>query len=205
MEKEAKLLRCTLLNGSAWSTERKYMRRYKGKCDIFFWIEHRMRKEEMEEQFNKEAKEEWIFAADAARITDEEAGIEDHKHTSGGVFVAVDSNLGAVVGQKEGAVTSIPGNEGRIAQVWVNVRGGMSICAAYFWHTEGWTPRNEAILEAVLARARATQHLWLVACDANMSPADFENSLWFRKDQMHAIDPRGSFNVQVEKCQGRMG
>ena len=69
MEKEAKLLRCTLLNGSAWSTERKYMRRYKGKCDIFFGIEHRMRKEEMEEQFNKEAKEGWIFAADVARIT----------------------------------------------------------------------------------------------------------------------------------------
>ena len=93
------------------------------------------------------------------------------------------------MGQKEGAVTSIPGNEGRIAQAWVNVRGGMSICAAYFWHTEGWTPRNEAILEAVLTRARATKHLWLVACDANMSPADFENSLWFRKDQMHAIAP----------------
>ena len=41
IKKEANLLRCTLLNGSAWSTERKYMRRYKGKCDIFFGIEHR--------------------------------------------------------------------------------------------------------------------------------------------------------------------
>ena len=37
MKKEAKLLRCTLLNGSAWSTEKKNMRRYKGKCDVFFW------------------------------------------------------------------------------------------------------------------------------------------------------------------------
>ena len=32
-----------------------------------------MRKEEMEEQFNKEAKEGWRFAADAARITDEKS------------------------------------------------------------------------------------------------------------------------------------
>ena len=32
---------------------------------------------------------------------------------------------GEVVGKKEGAVMSIPGNEGRIARVWVNVRGGM--------------------------------------------------------------------------------
>ena len=44
-EDRAKLLRCTLLNGSACSTERKNMRRYKRKCDIFFATEHRLRKE----------------------------------------------------------------------------------------------------------------------------------------------------------------
>ena len=33
----------------------------------------------MEQQFNKEAKEGWRFAADAARITDERAGSEDQK------------------------------------------------------------------------------------------------------------------------------
>ena len=57
----------------------------------------------------------------------------------------------------EGAVASIPGNEGRITQAWVNVRGGMRVLAAYFWHTEGGTPRNEAILDAVLERARVTK------------------------------------------------
>ena len=36
MRKEEKLLRCTLLSGSAWSTEKKYMRRYKGTFGIFF-------------------------------------------------------------------------------------------------------------------------------------------------------------------------
>ena len=74
------------------------MTRHRGKCDIFFGSEHRLRKEEMEEQFDKEAKEGWRFAAGAARITDERAGSEDQKHTSGGVFVAVHSNLGAVFG-----------------------------------------------------------------------------------------------------------
>ena len=53
-----------LTKGSAWSTEKKYMRRYQG-------IEHRLKKEEMEEEFNKEAKEGWRFAASAARITEE--------------------------------------------------------------------------------------------------------------------------------------
>ena len=90
----------------------------------------------MEEQFNREAKEGWRFAADAARITDETARSEDREHTSGGVFVAVDSNLGTVVGEREGAVASI--------QAWVNVRGGMQVFSVYFWHSEGWTPRNEA-------------------------------------------------------------
>ena len=88
------------------------MRRYKGKCDVFFGIKHRLRKEEMEEQFNREAKEGWRLAADAARITDERASSEDRNHTSGGVFIAVDSNLGTVVGEKGGGVASIPGNEG---------------------------------------------------------------------------------------------
>ena len=52
------------------------MRSYKGAFDIFFGIENRLRKEEMEEQFNREAKEGWRFAASAARITEEMAGDE---------------------------------------------------------------------------------------------------------------------------------
>ena len=48
-----------MLNSLAWRTEKKCMRRYKGKCDIFFGTEHRLRKEEMEEQFNREANEGW--------------------------------------------------------------------------------------------------------------------------------------------------
>ena len=55
----------------------------------------------MEEQFNKEAKEGWRFAADAARIAEETTGDEDRKHTSGGVVVAIDSNLGAVVWEQK--------------------------------------------------------------------------------------------------------
>ena len=90
--------------------------------------------------------------------------------------MAVDSNLGAVVGA-EGAVASIPGNDGRIAQAWVNVRGGLCVFAVYFWQSEGWTPRNEALLEAVVRQTKSPDP-WLVACDANMCPEDFEKSLW---------------------------
>ena len=135
MRKEEKRLKCALLSGSTWSKERKYVRRYKGTFDIFLGIEQRLRKEEMEEQFNNEAKEGWRFAASAARNTEAEetAGDEDRKHIPGGVAVAIDSNLGTVLGREGGAIESIPGNEGRIAKAWVNVRGGLRIFSVHFW------------------------------------------------------------------------
>ena len=46
--------------------------------------------------------------------------------------------------------------------------------SVYFSYSEGWTPRNEALFEAVVKQARATRHPWLIACDANMSPKDVE-------------------------------
>ena len=56
MKKEARMVRCTLLNGSAWRTERKN-RKYKGTFDIFFGLEHRMKKEEMEEYSRKQKED----------------------------------------------------------------------------------------------------------------------------------------------------
>ena len=102
------------------------------------------------------------------------------------------------VGAEEGAIESIQRNEGRIAQAWVNVRGGLRLFSVYLWHSEGWLSRNEALLEAVLKRTRTTKHPWPKARDANMRPEDFEKSLWFRKDQMHVIAPEG-----VSTCRSR--
>ena len=126
------------------------------------------------------------IAADAARITGETAGTEDRKQTSGEVFLAVDSDLEAVA--------SIPGHEGRVTQASVNVRGGMRVFSVYFWHSEGWTPRNEALLEAVLKRARVTKRSWLVACDADMSTAEFfflkkKKKLCLQSNRLHVVPP----------------
>ena len=63
----------------------------------------------MDEQFNKEAKQGWRFAADAARITDVNASSEDRKHTSGGVFAAI-----WVQSLAKKKVASNPGNEGKM-------------------------------------------------------------------------------------------
>ena len=166
-------------------------------------MEHR---KEVHEKIQRKVRyllwEGWRFAASAAGITEETTGSEDRKHTSGGVLIAIDSNLGAVVGAEEGTIESIPGNEGGIAQTWVNVRGGLRVFLVYFWHSEGWTPRREAILEAVLKRAGTTKHPWLIACDADMSPEDFEKSLWFRKDQVHVMAPEGVSTCRSKTAKG---
>ena len=36
----------------------------------------------------------------------------------------------------------------------------MLVFSVYFWHSEVWIPRNEALLEAVVKQARATRHPW---------------------------------------------
>ena len=94
-------------------------------------------------------------------------------------LVAVDSDLGEVFDREEGAVKSTQGNEGRIAQAWVNVRGGLRVLAVNLWHSEGWTPKNEELMEAVVKQAITIGQPWPTACDANMDPEDVSKSWWF--------------------------
>ena len=72
--------------------------------------------------------------------------------------MAVDRNFGADVGAEEGAIESIPGNEGRIAQACVNVGGGLRVFSVYFWHSDGWSLRNEALLEEFVRQTKVTRH-----------------------------------------------
>ena len=109
----------------------EYTESYKGTLDIFFGIEHGMRREELEKPTERPSKDGGLLQM-RARITGARADGDDRKHTSGGAFVAVDSSLEADTDKEEGAVKSIPKNEGRIAQAWVNVRGGRWVVAIYF-------------------------------------------------------------------------
>ena len=74
---------------------------------------------------------------------------------------------------EEGAVESIPGNEGRIAQAWVKVRGMLQVFALYIGHSEDWTLRDDPLMEAVVKHAATSRDPMLVACDANMDLIDF--------------------------------
>ena len=159
------------------------MRRYKGTFDIFFGNERRMRREVMEEeQFNKESKQGWRFAADAARIDDENAGSKDRKHTSGGVFVAIDSNLGAVDRQRRRSghfySMKMKGKSPKHGSISEEVCATLPYISGI--RKDGRRETN-ALTEAAVKQARTTRHPWLVACDGNMNPEDFKKSLRAQK------------------------
>ena len=88
--------------------------------------------------------------------------------------------------------------EGRGAQAWANVRGGLRVFSVYFRHSESWTPRNEALLEALVRQAKVTRHLWLVACDASMCPENLKKSLWFQRERMHVVASK-----EVSTCRSK--
>ena len=53
-----------------------------------------------------------------------------------------------------------------------------------------------------MKKAKATRHLWLVACDANMSPEDFEKSMWFQREaDVYVVDSEGGVDLQSQKAQ----
>ena len=137
-----------------------------------------------------------------ARKTDERADGDERKHTSGGSFVAIDSSLEAVTDKEEGAFKSFPGNEGIIAQAWVNVRGGMWVVAKCFWYSAGRTPRHEALMDAVVKQARATGHPRMVSCNANMSAEEFGRSLWYQN--RHMCIKGGVSTCRAKRSNGEM-
>ena len=59
--------------------------------------------------------------------------------------------------QEEFLWQSIPGNDGILGKcAWRDA----NVCSKLLAHG-GWAPRNEAILEAVLKRARSIKHPWV--------------------------------------------
>ena len=63
--------------------------------------------------------------------------------------------------------------------MWINCQGGLFVLEASFWHTEGWTPRNEAVMEAILKSAASSVSPWI------MEPEDLRQEEWEADGQRH--------------------
>ena len=62
-------------------------------------------------------------------------------------------------------------------------------CRVFLTSRKLGTPRNEALMEAVVKQVRTTKHPWLSACDANVCPENFKKSLWFNSIHMFIEAP----------------
>ena len=70
----------------------------------------------------------------------------------GGVMVAVANHHTAVVSTGGGEMESEEESEGIISELWVECQERLHIFVMYFWHSEGWSMRNEEVMSAVLRR-----------------------------------------------------
>ena len=59
------------------------------------------------------------------------------------------------------------------------------------WHSEGWTPRYEALMEAVVKQTRTTWHPWWIGCNANMCPEDLQEEPLAQKQAHISIEAPG--------------
>ena len=155
----------------------------------------------MEEQFNSEAKEGWRFAADAARITDERASRRSEAHMVS-FFCGSRQQPGSSSWSRRRCGCFDPRQRRKhCPSMGECQRRCACFLVVFFWHSEGWTPRNEALLEAVV-KQKVTRHPWLVAYDANMCPGDFEKSLRFQRDRMHVAAPKEASTCRSISPQG---
>ena len=137
-------INCAQLSGSSIGAEKEYTAQHTENFDVFFGIEHRMRRGGGT-AVQRVSKEKRKIAAREAKDT-ESKGEADNKHMSSGVFMAFDVALSSVVNTEKGAVGTIPDNDGRVVQAWINVKEGLQVFAVYFGRSEGRSQRNEAMI-----------------------------------------------------------
>ena len=68
-------------------------------------------------------------------------------------MIAVKKEVPSVVDTAGGKVDGLEEHEGRIAHNWVKLttKVARTSLQLYFWHSSGWTARNEALMEAVIS------------------------------------------------------
>ena len=146
------------------------MGRCRGTFVIFFGVKHRMRKEEMEEQFNKEARK--------------------------GGYLHLMQQTSQIRMQTKRTVSTLRAESLWPSTVtWEQLLGKEreEVCRSFLCTagTQKDGPREtRPCFEAVVKRARAIRRPWLNARDANLSPEDFEKSMWFQSMQMVTEAPK---------------
>ena len=174
-------------NGSAWGTSRALLEQFLAgdlleMCGpmVFLGQEHRILGPACAEAKASMAKNGWAarFAPAAATA----AAAQDPLRTSVGVLPAVNSHICIeFVAPRSSGNISLAGCEGRLVACWINLLfgRGLVVLSIYLWHSETWSARNLALVQAVLSLVRSLPPgtLWVLGGDFNMDPALFSAHL----------------------------
>ena len=115
-------------------------------------IVDRLRGETAEQQWNKLAKHGSAIAASDALSTKEWQATGALQE----VLIAVKKEVASEEDTGGGRVECLPEIEGRIAQICLSCKGGPQTLGVYFWPSEVWTARNEALFEEAAMSTKVT-------------------------------------------------
>ena len=74
--------------------------------------------------------------------------------------------------------------------------------AVFFWHSEGFTARNEFMMQGGVEQIAGERSPWLIACDAKMEPCQFCEGEWCGALKQNLLFRCRSQGVDPqEKCQ----
>ena len=93
-------------------------------------------------------------------------------------MLAVYEHIASVIAQKGSEVDDGEEKWRRIAKAWFSCQGWLHTCTVLFFlrrkHSEERSPRNEALMEAVISSVAGSRAPWIIACDRNMEPSEIQ-------------------------------
>ncbi len=167
------------LNGSMWSSLRTWMELHRRKCMVVLGQEHRLLPDACADVCSSMAADGWRIGFSPALRTEpaaEASGDEPTLCTSAGVLVGAPCHVGCEpLCPFPGWDQSPAGCTGRLAVAWIHIQGGVAVLSAYFWHSEGWSCRNQALTRQMVLIVQSIDCPWVLSADFNMEPDELQS------------------------------
>ena len=162
------------VNANFWTTHREWMAR-EGPQHLVLGQEHRLEAARCDDESGKLEREGWRCGFTSAKRNAVRVKSESALATSAGTFVAAPKHWGLewVWPTRGWQTKAMSAHQGRIAMAWTPILRGLTVFSVYFYHSEGWTERNQQLLGLLGDEVRRCAGLWVIGGDFNMEPEAF--------------------------------
>ena len=162
------------VNANFWTTHREWMAR-EGPQHLVLGQEHRLEAARCDDESGKLEREGWRCGFTSAKRNAVRVKSESALATSAGTFVAAPKHWGLewVWPTRGWQTKAMSAHQGRIAMAWTPILRALTVFSVYFYHSEGWTERNQQLLGLLGDEVRRCAGLWIIGGDFNMEPEAF--------------------------------